>query len=131
LTTTTEIERMSPRTAISRRYVAFLRGVTPMNAKMLALKAAFEAAGFTDVRTVLSSGNVLFTAPGASEGALERKAETAMRKRLGRVFPTIVRSVDAPQSLRDRSGCGRPRQNLPNAGNESLEVAAVGTSPSR
>ena len=29
------------------RYVAFLRGVSPMNAKMPELKAAFEAAGFT------------------------------------------------------------------------------------
>ena len=39
------------------RYAAFLRGVTPMNAKMPALKTAFEAAGFTDVRTRLSVGN--------------------------------------------------------------------------
>src|ERR1041385_1159873 len=37
------------------RYAAFLRGVMPMNCKMAALKAAFEAAGFTDVKTVASS----------------------------------------------------------------------------
>jgi uncharacterized protein (DUF1697 family) len=77
-----------------RRYAAFLRGVSPMNAKMPELKKAFEAAGFTEVRTVLSSGNVVFSAPAAPEAALERKAEAAMRKRLGRAFPTIVRSVD-------------------------------------
>jgi uncharacterized protein (DUF1697 family) len=78
-----------------KRYAAFLRGVSPMNAKMPELKKAFEEAGFTDVRTVLSSGNVIFSAPAAAEAALERKAEAAMEKRLGTAFPTIVRSVDA------------------------------------
>ncbi|MGC4085554.1 MAG: DUF1697 domain-containing protein [Vicinamibacterales bacterium] len=40
------------------RYVAFLRGVSPTNASMPDLKRAFERAGFTDVKTILSSGNV-------------------------------------------------------------------------
>ena len=48
------------------RYAAFLRGVSPMNAKMPELKRAFEAAGFGDVKTLLSSGNVVFDAPKAS-----------------------------------------------------------------
>ena len=80
------------------RFAALLRGVSPMNAKMPELKAAFEAAGFTDVRTVLSSGNVAFTARAASETALERRAEAAMLERLGQAFPTFVRPMDA---LRD------------------------------
>jgi len=75
-------------------YAAFLRGVSPMNAKMPALKLAFEAAGFSDVRTLLSSGNLVFTARSASEAALQRKAEAAMTKQLGRTFLTIVRPVD-------------------------------------
>ncbi len=65
-----------------------------MNAKMPDLKAAFEAAGFTDVRTLLSSGNLVFTARPGSEAALQRKAEAAMTTRLGRTFLTIIRSVD-------------------------------------
>ena len=81
------------------RYAAFLRGVMPTNAKMSDLKQAFEAAGFSDVRTILSSGNVVFSARAASEAALQRKAETAMEHRLGRSFLTIVRSVDALQEL--------------------------------
>lgn len=81
------------------RYVAFLRGVTPMNAKMAELKRAFEAAGFTDVRTVLSSGNVVFTAPRASNAALERKAEGAMRTHLGKEFLTVVRPVARLKAL--------------------------------
>jgi uncharacterized protein (DUF1697 family) len=81
------------------RYAAFLRGVMPVNAKMPDLKRAFEAAGFTEVTTVLSSGNVVFNARAAAEGALERKAEAAMEKALGRSFPAIVRSVAALQQL--------------------------------
>jgi uncharacterized protein (DUF1697 family) len=71
----------------------------PTNAKMPALKAAFESAGFTDVRTVLASGNVLFTARAAAESSLEARAEAAMNDRLGRTFPTIVRSVEALQAI--------------------------------
>jgi len=73
-----------------------------MNAKMPDLKRAFEAAGFTDVRTLLSSGNVLFSASSASEAALQRRAEAVMEQRLGRTFFTIVRSVDALRALLDR-----------------------------
>jgi|SRR5687767_10435658 len=76
------------------RYAAFLRGVSPMNATMSDLRSAFEAAGFTDVKTVLSSGNVVFSTNRASLEALQRKAEAAMSKRLGHDFLTIVRPVD-------------------------------------
>lgn len=81
------------------RYVAFLRGVSPMNLKMPALKRCFEGAGFTDVKTVLSSGNVAFDARAASEAVLERKAEAAMAKQLGRTFYTIVRPTNALRAL--------------------------------
>lgn len=73
------------------RYVAFLRGVSPTNAKMPELKRAFEAGGFTEVRTVLSSGNVVFDARSRSETALARRAEDTMAEHLGRAFATIVR----------------------------------------
>jgi len=81
------------------RYAAFLRGVMPMNAKMPALRLAFEKAGFTEVRTVLGSGNVVFSARAASDGALQRKAEAAMQEELGRTFATIIRSIDELQAL--------------------------------
>src|SRR6267378_4166114 len=81
------------------RYAAFLRGVSPMNAKMPELKRCFEAAGFTEVKTFLSSGNVVFSARASSEASLERKAETAMKDRLGRPFLTIVRSLDALRAI--------------------------------
>ena len=81
------------------RYAAFLRGVSPTNARMAELKAAFEAAGFTEVRTVLSSGNVVFNARGSSESAIQRAAETAMEQRLGSAFLTIVRPIEMLQRL--------------------------------
>ena len=81
------------------RYAAFLRGVMPMNAKMPELKRAFEKAGFDEVRTVLGSGNVVFSARAASDAALQRKAEAAMQEHLGRSFPTIIRSIDELQAL--------------------------------
>jgi uncharacterized protein (DUF1697 family) len=81
------------------RYAAFLRGVTPMNAKMPDLKKAFEAAGFTEVKTVLSSGNVVFDGRRASAAALQRTVEAAMQRRLGQAFLTIVRPVDALREI--------------------------------
>jgi uncharacterized protein (DUF1697 family) len=81
------------------RYAAVLRGVMPTNAKMPALKAAFESAGFTDVKTILGSGNVVFTARKTPEATLERRAEAAMAAQLGRTFPTIVRSVADLQAI--------------------------------
>ncbi len=66
-----------------------------MNAKMPELKRCFEAAGFTDVKTILASGNVVFSASSASEVELAQRAEAAMENGLGRAFPVIVRTVDA------------------------------------
>ena len=83
------------------RYAAFLRGVSPMNAKMPELKRCFEAAGFANVRTVLSSGNVVFDAPARSELTLARKAEAAMSESLDRSFWTLVRPVARLQALID------------------------------
>jgi uncharacterized protein (DUF1697 family) len=85
--------------ASTQRYVAFLRGVSPMNAKMPELKRAFELASFTDVKTVLSSGNVVFSARASAEAALVKKAEAAMAKHLDRVFQTQVRAVDDLREL--------------------------------
>jgi uncharacterized protein (DUF1697 family) len=70
-----------------------------MNCKMPELKQALEAAGFEDVKTVISSGNAVFNARKASETALQKKCEAAMRDHLGRVFMTIVRSIGDLEAL--------------------------------
>lgn len=81
------------------RYVALLRGVSPMNAKMADLRACFEGAGFTNVKTVLASGNVVFDHRKASAATLQRKAEAAMADGLPQGLLTIVRPLEALQEL--------------------------------
>jgi len=72
-----------------------------MNARMPALKHSFEAAGFTEVRTLLSSGNVVFSTRSSSPAALERRAEKAMQTELGHSFGTFVRPAQYLQDLID------------------------------
>ncbi len=80
-----------------------------MNAKMPEVAACFEAAGFTDVRTLLSSGNVVFSAPRKGEAALAQTIEKAIAKGLGRSFLTIVRSIEHLQAMLDRDPFARWR----------------------
>ncbi|MGH8484221.1 MAG: DUF1697 domain-containing protein, partial [Pseudomonas sp.] len=80
---------------------ALLRGVSPMNAKMPAMRACFEGAGFTDVITLLSSGNVVFDAPRRSEATIVQQAEAAMVDVLGRSFKTFLRSQSQLRALLD------------------------------
>lgn len=84
-----------------QRYAAFLRGVSPMNLKMPELAKAFADAGFSHVKTLLSSGNVVFRAPRASDAGLQRRAEAAMRAALGKSFMTFVRPIEHLQTLLD------------------------------
>ena len=84
------------------KYAALLRGVMPTNCRMADLKKALETAGFTDVKTVIASGNAVFSARKASEKAIAKKAEAAMEKVMGRSFMTIVRSIEDLQALLDR-----------------------------
>ena len=81
------------------RYVAFLRGVSPQNARSADLKHAFEKAGFTNVRTILSSGNVAFNTSLESETIIEQQAEAALQASLERCFYTIVRNSAALKEL--------------------------------
>jgi uncharacterized protein (DUF1697 family) len=81
------------------QYAALLRGVSPMNCKMPELKHALEQAGFADVKTVISSGNAVFTARRASEESLQKKCEAAFGKYLSKPFMAVVRSIDDLEAL--------------------------------
>jgi uncharacterized protein (DUF1697 family) len=75
-------------------YVAFLRGINVGGhgaVTMEDLKKDFEACGFMDVKTIATSGNVAFSAA-IAEAAVVKKAEAALKKRLGRETPVHVRS---------------------------------------
>ncbi len=66
------------------RYAAFLRGVNVggVNLKMAEVADALTAAGFTAVKTVLASGNVLLDSK-SSVTAVRTKAEAALRETFG------------------------------------------------
>lgn len=81
------------------RFVALLRGVSPLNAKMPELKRCLERAGFENVKTILSSGNVAFDAATSSVSELEQRIEAAMLRNLPRSFYTIVRPSTHLQAL--------------------------------
>lgn len=57
-----------------------LRGINlgKRQLKSVELKAVIEGLGFTEVRTLLASGNVVFTAPGATCEALEPQIHDAL-----------------------------------------------------
>jgi uncharacterized protein (DUF1697 family) len=82
-----------------KRYAALLRGVSPINLKMPALKTCFEEMGFTDVKTVLASGNVVFSGRAMKEATLEKKCEAALLEATGKEFMTLVRSVEHLREL--------------------------------
>jgi len=81
------------------RYAAFLRGVSPMNLKMPVLAAALEQTGFSEVKTLLSSGNVVFSGRRASDSAIEKKVVSTIEANTGKTFGVIVRSIDELQAL--------------------------------
>jgi uncharacterized protein (DUF1697 family) len=71
----------------------------PTNVAMPVLRVCFEKAGFKDVRTLLSSGNVVFQTRSTSERSLEKRIEAAISDRLGQEFMTFVRTQGALDSM--------------------------------
>ncbi|MCF6387092.1 DUF1697 domain-containing protein [Mycobacterium sp. MBM] len=66
------------------RYVAFLRGVNVggVTLKMAEVAAVFTGAGFTAVKTVLASGNVLLDSP-STAASVRATAEATLRENFG------------------------------------------------
>jgi uncharacterized protein (DUF1697 family) len=89
------------------RYAAFLRGVNlgKRTVKSAELKAAFEQMGFTDVKTLLASGNVLFDA--TSSKGLKEKIETGLEARFGFQIGTVLRSSDELREMVKSDPFGR------------------------
>lgn len=83
------------------KYVALLRGINlgKRQVKMARLKEVFEAEGLRDVRTLLASGNVVFSAKETNAGKLRARIEAAIKKEFGFDVPTILRSEDEIQAL--------------------------------
>ncbi|MCR5870398.1 MULTISPECIES: DUF1697 domain-containing protein [unclassified Sphingomonas] len=78
------------------RWAALLRGINlgKRQLKSAELKAVVEGLGFTDVKILLASGNVVFTAPGAKAEALEAQIHDELEKQTGLKSEIFVRTPE-------------------------------------
>ncbi|MGB3474316.1 MAG: DUF1697 domain-containing protein [Mycobacterium sp.] len=82
------------------RYALFLRGVNVggVNLKMAEVAATLTAAGFSEVRTLLASGNVLLDSP-ADAPKVRATAEAALRERFGYEAWVLVYDVETVRDI--------------------------------
>ena len=86
------------------KYVALLRGIGPTNPNMKSdrLKALFEELGFSNVQTVITSGNVIFESQRSNASTMAKSIEEALPEKLGFTSTAIIRSRDQLQKLVDQ-----------------------------
>ena len=78
-------------------YIGLLRGINLAGNKMVAmadLRDLVIRLGFSDVTTLLQSGNVVFRGPAKAPAKLEAQLEAALEKRLGFNVEFHVRTAD-------------------------------------
>ena len=97
-----------------------MRGIAPTNPNMRndKLRGVFEKLGFDNVKTVISSGNVIFESPSRSVKKLEESIEKALPEQLGFTSTTIIRSQGQLQKLVDKN----PFPGMEHSQNSSLNV---------
>jgi uncharacterized protein (DUF1697 family) len=80
-------------------YAAFLRGINVGGkmVKMATLREMFENLGYIEVKTLLNSGNVVFTAK--NNGKLRETIEKNLEKTFGFPIDTIVRNMEEIKTL--------------------------------
>jgi uncharacterized protein (DUF1697 family) len=85
------------------RYAAFLRGVNVggVNLKMAEVAQAFERAGFTNVRTILASGNILLDSRSGVD-AVRKKAEKALRDAFGYDAWVLAYDLDTVRAVSEK-----------------------------
>lgn len=89
-------------------YVALLRGIMPSNPNMKneKLRTVFESLGFSDVSSLLSSGNIIFATSETDVPALEGRIQNALQTTLGIGGGTIIRSQQDLQDLMSQKPYG-------------------------
>jgi uncharacterized protein (DUF1697 family) len=85
------------------RYAAFLRGVNVggVNLKMAEVAAALENAGFTNVKTILASGNVLLDSKSGVD-TVRKNAEKALRDGFGYDAWVLAYDIDTVKAISDK-----------------------------
>ncbi len=82
--------------------IALLRGINVGRAKRIAmadLRGLFEDLGFTNVRTLLNSGNVVFQATRRSNSQVVSTLEAAISSQFGFAVPVVILSGNALNSI--------------------------------
>ena len=83
-------------------YVALLRGINvggKNKVEMKRLKAAFEEAGMTSVRTYINSGNVIFSSPIRARARLVDLLENIIAQRFGFKVDLLVRDIKSMRGV--------------------------------
>jgi uncharacterized protein (DUF1697 family) len=87
------------------QFAAFLRGVNVggVNLKMADVAAALSDAGFTNVRTVLATGNVLLESKSGRDtpAAVRKKSEATLRERFGYDAWVLAYDIDTVRDISD------------------------------
>lgn len=90
---------------MASRYIALIRGVNVGRAKRVAmvdLRLLMDKLGYSDVRTLLNSGNIVFTAPRDVRGDGAERIEEAMAKQLGvSVRVTVLTAAEIALIVRE------------------------------
>jgi uncharacterized protein (DUF1697 family) len=88
---------------VTETCVALFRGINVGTAKRVAmadLRALFERLGYGDVRTLLNSGNVVFTSAGKGAGGAAARIEKEVARRLGvQSRVTVLTGKDLAQAV--------------------------------
>ena len=91
---------------MSKTYIALLRGINVgghKKIKMADLRQAFKSWGFTNIRTLLASGNVLFesdeTDTSDDASSLQQSIEAGLAKTFGFDVAVIIRTLEEIQAL--------------------------------
>ncbi len=75
------------------QYLALLRGINVGGkgiVKMVELKESFEKAGYTNVRTYINSGNVLFESVETDTEKLEKDVENLLQQNFFAIMTVVV-----------------------------------------
>jgi len=77
------------------KYIALLRGINlnGRNIKMIELKSLFETLGFSNIRTILSSGNILFDTKENEINSLTIKIEEALEKKFKHKVSIVLKRL--------------------------------------
>lgn len=85
-----------------QQYIAFLRGINGgLTLKMAELRKLFEGLGFTDIKTVLATGNVIFDASQRDRMEIASQIERAIAAAYGYETVAILYTKDELASLRE------------------------------